>query len=139
YARGNALFRAGVVYRPEIMQGGLERAKELYTPQFFAERSGWGSERRDPIFIVGMPRSGSTLLEQILASHPQIEGTRELPEIPAIARELMLSGDRYAKASYPRQLAELSRAQIEGYAERYLQRTQLHRPLGKPHFVDKML
>ena len=139
YARGNALFRSGVVYRPEVMRGGLERAKELYTPQFFAERAGWGSERRDPIFIIGMPRSGSTLLEQILASHSQIEGTRELPEIPAIARELMLSGDRYAKASYPRQLAELSRAQLEGYAERYLQRTQLHRPQGKPHFVDKML
>ncbi len=139
YARGNALIRATIVHSPEVMRGGLRRSKTLYTPQFFAERSDWGSERTDPIFIVGIPRSGSTLLEQILASHSQVEGTRELPEVPAIARELMLRGNPYAEATYPQPVAALDRAQVQAYASRYLERTALHRGLGKPRFVDKML
>jgi tetratricopeptide (TPR) repeat protein len=138
YARGNAIVRASISYRPEVLRGGLRRSRELYTPRFFAERAGWGSGRTDPIFIVGMPRSGSTLVEQILASHSQIEGTMELPELPAIARELMLRTDPYAEADYPRPVGELSREQVAAYAERYIERTALHRSLGTPRFVDKM-
>ena len=117
----------------------LERTKSVYTPVFFAERSEWGSERSDPIFIVGMPRSGSTLLEQILATHSQAEGTRELTDIPTLALQLRSGPNVGEPAQYPQAVAALGRREIEGLAARYLSRTQIYRPAGKPRFVDKML
>ena len=83
YERGNALRRADSPYRPEVLETNTRRQIEVCTPDFFQRREGWGNARPDPIFIVGLPRSGSTLLEQILASHSQVEGTQELSEIPA--------------------------------------------------------
>ena len=139
YADGNALHRATIYYDPDAMSAGVPRSKALYTPHFFAERLNWGSERADPIFIVGLPRSGSTLLEQILASHSQVEGTRELPDVPAIARDLVFSANSVEEKSYPNVVATLERQEIEAYAARYLQETAAHRSLGKPRFVDKML
>ena len=139
YARANTAVRATLFHVPDVMSGGVRRAKVLYTSQFFAARSNWGSERPDPIFIVGMPRSGSTLLEQILASHSQIEGTRELPNVPAIARELMLRTDPYGEATYPNPVGTLTREEVESYAARYLRETAGHRSLGRPRFVDKTL
>ena len=115
------------------------RAKTVYTASFFADRSGWGSGRADPIFIVGMPRSGSTLLEQMLASHPQVEGTRELTDIPALALELTLRPNENERAEIPEAVAALNRQAIEALAARYLSRTEVYRPLGRPRFVDKML
>ncbi len=97
----------------------MQSSKALYTAPFFADRSGWGSERPDPIFIVGLPRCGSTLLEQILASHSQVEGTRELPDVPAMVTELYLRSGR-GDAEYLASVASLSRAEIERMAERYL-------------------
>jgi hypothetical protein len=76
----------------------VQRSKAVFTPEFFAARAGGGAPARDPIFIVGMPRAGSTLLEQILASHSQVEGTMELPNIPQIARELAGEGSRFLDA-----------------------------------------
>ena len=136
YARGNTLQRAS--FPPDAVAETVEvrRSGELFTPDFFAARRAWGSERADPIFIVGMPRSGSTLLEQILASHSQVEGTRELTDVPALALELCRGrGD----VKYPEVVGALDRAQIAALAERYLTRTQEYRPLGKARFVDKML
>jgi tetratricopeptide (TPR) repeat protein len=130
YARGNALHRATIVHDADVITADVQRSKRLYSARFFAERAGWGSGRPDPIFIIGLPRSGSTLLEQILASHSQVEGTRELSDIPSLTREL---------SEYPESVAMLGRQDIDAFAGRYLSRTQAHRPLGKPRFVDKML
>jgi len=139
YARGNAMLRANLRHDAETMSVEVRRSKALYTRQFFFERAGWGSERRDPIFIVGLPRSGSTLLEQILATHSQVEGTRELPSVPGIAREVLLSKNPGRPPNYPDPVGLLTRAEAEAYAARYLQETAAHRSLDKPRFVDKML
>jgi tetratricopeptide (TPR) repeat protein len=139
YSRGNELHRATIQHDREAVTAQLERTKSVYTAGFFAERSGWGSVRTDPIFIVGMPRSGSTLLEQILATHPQVEGTRELTDVPALALELRLGPNVGERVEYPQAVAGLGRLEIEGLAARYLSRTQIYRPAGKPRFVDKML
>jgi tetratricopeptide (TPR) repeat protein len=137
YARGNAVRRAMVDYDPEGFMRFVERACALYTPEFFAARSGSGIPTLDPIFIVGLPRSGSTLLEQILASHSQVEGTRELPDIPGFSLELGAS-DRPGPPAYPASIARLDRAQLRAFADRYLEQTRAHRVLGRPRFIDKM-
>jgi tetratricopeptide (TPR) repeat protein len=139
YSRGNELHRATIAHDPDAVTAQLERARSLYTASFFADRYGWGSARADPIFIVGMPRSGSTLLEQILATHSQVEGTRELTDIPALAVELTLRRAVGERAEYPQTVAALERREIEALAARYLSRTQVYRSAGKPRFVDKML
>jgi tetratricopeptide (TPR) repeat protein len=139
YACGNARHRATIYYDPNAVTAITQRSMAVCTDRFFADRSGWGSGRSDPIFIVGLPRSGSTLLEQILASHSQVEGTRELPDIPSIALEITSRANPAGGQGYPLPVAALDRPQIDGFAARYLEQTQVHRPLGKPHFVDKML
>lgn len=118
------------------MSEDVRRCRTLHTQEFFAERAGWGSPRRDPIFIVGMPRSGSTLLEQILGSHSQIEATLELADIPNMIIELM-AGD--VSRRYPTALMALDRRRGEAYANRYLDQTQPRRTAATPRFVDKML
>ena len=139
YAAGNALHRASMEYDPASATAFVQRSKTMYSSRFFADRSGWGSQRPDPIFIVGLPRSGSTLIEQILASHSKIEGTRELRDIPNIVLELMSRLDARANAGYPDPIASLDAAEIEALAARYLAQTQPRRPLARPRFVDKML
>jgi tetratricopeptide (TPR) repeat protein len=139
YARGNALQRSTFDFDGAAMTAFVRRARALYTPEFFAQRAGWGSDRPDPIFIIGLPRSGSTLLEQILATHSQIEGTRELPDVPDMVLELTsrtLSGN---DSEYPALIASLDRTEIDTLAARYLAQTQGRRPLGLPYFIDKML
>ncbi|MEO7208228.1 MAG: sulfotransferase [Steroidobacteraceae bacterium] len=136
YARGNKLARDSFHYDAKATTAFVQRFKATFTPGFFVHRGGWGETARDPIFIVGLPRSGSTLLEQILASHSQVEGTRELAYVPTIARELAGTPDTAAR--YPENLASLRQAQIEALAARYLASAAKHRPLGKPRFVDKM-
>jgi predicted Zn-dependent protease len=136
YARGNALRRAVVRYHGESVAGLVERTQKLYTREFFATRAGWGCPATDPIFIVGLPRAGSTLLEQILASHPQVEGTDELSDVPGFALELGERGED--SAVYPQSVARLTRAQLTALGERYLQQTRAQRRLGRQHFVDKM-
>ena len=104
YARGNSLQYAVVGHNAEGTAADVQRAKALYTPAFFAERAGWGSQSREPIFIVGLPRSGSTLLEQMLASHSQVEGTRELVEVPTLALETMPRAESADQTPYPESL-----------------------------------
>ncbi|MGC1524205.1 MAG: sulfotransferase, partial [Steroidobacteraceae bacterium] len=139
YARGNARHRATIGYDPNATTAITQRSMAVCSARFFADRSGWGSGRADPIFIVGLPRSGSTLLEQILASHSEVEGTRELPDIPSIALEVTSRPNPAGRQGYPEPVAGLDRAEIDAFAARYLAQTQVHRPLGKPRFVDKML
>jgi len=88
YSRGNAVVRAGSRYRPDIPEDNSRALQQAYTPEFFAARADWGATDPAPIFILGLPRSGSTLIEQILASHPQVEGTEELTEIDRYAHEI---------------------------------------------------
>jgi tetratricopeptide (TPR) repeat protein len=139
YSRGNALHRATIGHDPDAATAQVLRVKAICTASFFTDRSGWGGARADPIFIVGMPRSGSTLLEQMLASHPQVEGTRELTDIPVLALELTLRPNVNERAGIPEAVAALGRQEIDALAARYLSRTQVYRPLGKARFVDKML
>jgi predicted Zn-dependent protease len=139
YARGNTLRRAVVYYQGESVTRLAKRTRDLYTREFFAARSGWGCQSAEPIFIVGLPRAGSTLLEQILASHSQVEGTRELTDVLQFAVEL---GDRDEQpgktADYPQSVARLRGAELSALGERYLEQTRAHRLLGRPRFIDKM-
>jgi tetratricopeptide (TPR) repeat protein len=139
YVRGNALRRALVRYQPEVATRFAQRTQALYTPGFLAARAGWGCPAPDPIFIVGLPRSGSTLIEQILASHSQVQGTRELSDVAQFASEL---GHRDegpdASPRYPQSVAQLTRAELGRLGERYLAQTRAQRRLGRPRFTDKM-
>ena len=139
YAHGNGLHRGTIAFDADAISADVRRSESMYTPRFFADRANFGLEARDPIFIVGVPRSGSTLLEQILASHPEIEGTRELPDIAAIARELVERSIVVGRSTYPHVIGTLAREEVAVLARRYLDQTRAHRPLGRPRFVDKML
>ncbi|MBS0388768.1 MAG: sulfotransferase, partial [Proteobacteria bacterium] len=137
YERGNAYKRAESRYRPEIIEGNTARQKQVFTPEFLATRRGAGTASRAPILIVGLPRSGSTLLEQILASHPQVEGTHELAEIPRLVLELQGRDPDLDNPRYPGVLAELPLQRFAELGEKYLHDTAGYRS-GKPHFIDKM-
>jgi tetratricopeptide (TPR) repeat protein len=136
YSSGNALARASFNYDAKATTAFVQRFKATFTSGFFSARGDWGHTAGDPIFIVGLPRSGSTLLEQILASHSHVEGTRELAYIPTMAREL--AGAPETAARYPENLASLGKSDIEALAARYLASARTHRRQGKPRFVDKM-
>jgi len=138
YARGNALRLEAIPYSAEETTARLRHARGLYTPAFFADRAGWGCPDRDPIFIVGLPRAGSTLIEQILSSHSQVEGTSELPEIISLTRALRLRADASGASYYHEALAALGRDEVRELGEQYLERTRVHRKLGRPNFIDKM-
>jgi tetratricopeptide (TPR) repeat protein len=141
YARGNALRREQGRYSADRNNARLRRAAGIYDADFFRARQGWGAQAPDPIFIVGMPRAGSTLVEQILASHPLVEGTMELEEILAIARTLWReAGETHASspARYDEALADLDPAAVRALGERYIERTRIHRKTGAPFFIDKM-
>lgn len=120
---------------PSIAPAVARRTIKLLTPTFLAARHGEGDPSSAPIFILGMPRSGSTLLEQILAMHPAIEGTQELPDIPLLADRLMRSAA--GMTAYPAVLADLTPAQRRDLGAAYLARAQTRRKTGRPHFLDK--
>lgn len=132
YARANAERRSVLPYDHAEREQFLERARRLYTSAFFATRRGHGAQADDPIFVVGMPRSGSTLIEQILASHSLVEGTMELVELLMMARRLERDGDPETL------LAGLSAAECRALGEEYLQRTKVFRRTSAPRFIDKM-
>lgn len=135
YSRGAAIRCSQLGYDPALTTRSCERSKTLFSGAFLAEREGSGCQAADPIFIVGLPRAGSTLVEQILASHPLVEGTMELPDIPAIAHRL--EGINHS-AAYPDALADLDANGLRALGEEYLARTRVQRKSGKPFFIDKM-
>jgi tetratricopeptide (TPR) repeat protein len=135
YERGNALKRTGSRYHPDITETNTRRQIEVCTAQFFADRVGVGVPDPDPILIVGLPRSGSTLIEQILASHSQVEGTHELSDIQRFVLELHRLGT--TDDSYPGVLTELAPEDFRRLGERYLTDTRAYRR-RQPFFIDKM-
>src|ERR1700723_1960303 len=137
YERGNALKRSESRYRPEYLETNTARQREVCTREFFARRSNFGVKNPDPIFIVGLPRAGSTLLEQILASHSQVVGTQELAEVPRIVNELQGREPDMANPRYPGVLADLSAEDFLRLGEKYLAETRVFRT-DKPFFIDKM-
>ena len=138
YALGNRLRRAQISYKPEEMSAHVARVKALCSAAFFAERASHGAAAPDPIFIVGLPRAGSTLLEQILSSHSQVEGTMELPDIPAIARTLSRLSRQSHLDGYTAVLATLDAKECAELGERYLVQTRIQRKTAAPFFIDKL-
>ena len=138
YAAANAAQRAQSRYRPEIFETNTAEQRRVCTPAFFAAREGWGDRARDPIFILGLPRAGSTLIEQILASHPDVEGTQELPDIQRIVLEMQGRDPDHDHPRYPAALADLTAQDCATLGTRYLAGTRVHRKLGRPLFIDKM-
>ncbi len=137
YARGNKLKLAETHYRTERTDKEFARQRAICTRQFFDDRAGFGAQSNEPIFIVGMPRAGSTLLEQILASHPMVDGTIELPDIMSVAQKL---GGRHKideESRYPAILETLDQQQFERFANQYLKSTRVYRKDGT-YFTDKM-
>jgi tetratricopeptide (TPR) repeat protein len=134
YAKGNALQRLKVQYDPDAATAYVAQCKAVFTAEFFRERDAFGASDGSPIFIVGMPRSGSTLIEQMLASHSQIEGTKELAELSVLLKNEILS----RSMDYPAVLTTPDKASFNRLGELYLETTRIHRKLGRPFFTDKM-
>ena len=137
YERGNALKRAESRYRAELVEQNTTRQKQICTREFFRERDGCGAASREPIFIVGLPRAGSTLLEQILASHSQVEGTQELANVPRAVLDLQGYNPDLNNPRYPGCLVTMSADEFRALGEKYLADTRIYRT-GQPHFIDKM-
>ncbi len=129
YAAGNARRRSLLPYDPADTTRFVDSLIALATPELFASREGQGCDASDPIFILGMPRAGSTLIEQILSSHSAVEGTSELPDIPALA---------WRGGNYPANLVPLQGEKLRAMGEEYLQRTRIQRKTERPYFIDKM-
>lgn len=128
YDAGNALRRTKIAYDADETEAFVDSRIALFSREFFAKRSGQGHDAPDPIFVLGMPRAGSTLVEQILSSHSLVEGTSELADIPVLSRPF---GD-------PEKLAALSAEQMRELGKSYLERTRIQRKTDKPFFIDKL-
>ncbi len=137
YSRGNQLKKAQSRYDADRMTEDLAAQREVCTTDFFAERDDCGHEIPDPVFILGLPRAGSTLLEQILSSHSQVDGTLELPNILSLSQRLRRMGRGEDKKPYPENLTDLSRGECTQYGMEFIRDTRIHRQ-GAPYFIDKM-
>jgi tetratricopeptide (TPR) repeat protein len=142
YEQGNELKRPECRYRAELVEQNTQQQIKICTAEFFATRQGWGSPSPDPIFIIGLPRSGSTLLEQILASHSKVEGTQELPNVQQIVSRLRGFGPETGDPRYPRILASVAPEDFRKLGEEYLAGTRIYRggnaDTVRPFFIDKM-
>jgi tetratricopeptide (TPR) repeat protein len=137
YERGNTIKRLESRYRPESIEANTSQQIAVCTRKFFTQRAGWGVARSDPIFILGLPRSGSTLLEQILASHSLVEGTQELADIQRTVTDLMGRDSEPDNLRYPAVLTGLTSEEFRLLGERYLDSTAVYRT-ARPFFIDKM-
>lgn len=136
YEEGNSTQRMEENYDPvqtEVMNDALI---EVFDNRFLQQHGGQGNPSPEPIFIVGLPRSGSTLLEQILASHSMVEGTAELPYINSVSASL--NRNRADGVNYPRAVKELRAEHFHRLGQDYLDLARIHRTGGKPRFIDKM-
>ncbi len=136
YAQGNALRSAELEHGPADVTAHVDKVIACFTPEFVASHAGQGHDAPDPIFILGMPRAGSTLIEQILASHSMVEGTMELPDIPAIA---MREGrDIGGVDGWVEAVAALTPARLDELGAEFIERTRIQRKTDKPFFIDKL-
>jgi tetratricopeptide (TPR) repeat protein len=138
YERGNALKHAEIHHLPQITETQARLSAQVCTEEFFAARQQWGAADGDPIFILGLPRSGSTLIEQILASHPQVEGTQELAHVQRLVMELRGRDADSNNPRYPGVLTDLTAEDFLGLGKRFLTETRVYRQTGRPFFIDKM-
>jgi tetratricopeptide (TPR) repeat protein len=134
YAKGNAIRHVQLDYDPSIVSAHVDAIIAAFTPDFIASRTGQGDPASDPIFILGMPRAGSTLIEQILASHSQVEGTMELPDLPAIA----LREGNATPSGWVDAVQNLPAGRLAELGREFLDRTQVQRKTGKPFYIDKL-
>ena len=137
YEKGNAIRSRQHRHDARVNVFNTARQIKVLDAAFFEERRGWGCEAPDPIFIVGLPRAGSTLLEQVLASHSRVEGTAELPDIIAISRRLGQQSRKNPAGKYPEVLRTLTEQQARELGESYIETTRIQRH-GEPFFIDKM-
>ena len=138
YAEGNKLRLDLMPHDRDAVSDEVARSVALFTREFFAHHAGMGCPSSDPIFIIGMPRAGSTLIEQILASHSQVEGTSELPDIPLIVQSLVAKNWQDSAAAYPAVVRDLAAADISQLGERYIQNSASKRKTSRPFFIDKL-
>jgi predicted Zn-dependent protease len=138
FAAGNALRLAAEPFDPATVAAEAATTARVMTAEFFASRAAAGNPAADPIFIVGMPRSGSTLVEQILSGHSQIEGTAELPIIPLLIREMSARHRLPPDRSYRELLPRIEADELHAIGTEYLRRAAPHRKTGKPYFLDKL-
>ncbi len=138
YTEGNDLYCENNGYEAGLNTVRAQRLKKKLSREFYSEREGFGCKAPDPVFIVGMPRSGSTLLEQILSCHSSVEGTSELPDMITMAQELRLQADSDEIAVHVDVLASKSAAELQALGELYIERTRIHRKTDRPLFIDKM-
>ena len=137
YERGNALKKAQIRFSIEPIVRNMQTQQRICTREFFEARRGFGFDAADPIFIVGLPRAGSTLLEQILASHSDVEGTQELPNILRIVGDLQGREPETGAHRYPPILERMSAEDFRKLGEKYIADTRIYRS-GKLRFIDKM-
>jgi tetratricopeptide (TPR) repeat protein len=135
YAMGNARRRKTVPFDIQLFESKTRRVRQCFDREFFSRRAGAGWPDRSPIFIVGLPRSGSTLIEQILASHSKVEGTFELPNVLTIVREFDHGNPE--RDAYPENVREVTEERFALLGRRYIDETAPIRA-GRPHFIDKM-
>ncbi|MEQ6334480.1 sulfotransferase [Sphingobium sp. MK2] len=138
YDRGNRLRRTLLTYDADEFAAEVKAASCCFTTTFFMQMGKSGCPASDPIFIVGLPRSGSTLVEQILSSHSRVEGTMELPEMMIIASRLQSRVDEGEFPDFATMIAALTPADRQRLGEEYIDRTRVHRQSDRPHFIDKM-
>jgi predicted Zn-dependent protease len=137
YAAGNAQRKAEQDYDADAVTAQVDATIATLTPAFLAARAGWGDPAPDPVFILGLPRAGSTLVEQILACHSAIEGTMELPDIPFLAaREARAQG--LHPRDWPAAVAAMDQRQLAALGAEFLERTRIQRKTGKPLYIDKL-
>ncbi|MGH8223068.1 MAG: sulfotransferase family protein, partial [Woeseiaceae bacterium] len=136
YHTGNQRQRMGVEYEPSEMEKRQTVVKEVFDAKLLQDRAGIGYDARDPIFIVGLPHSGSTLVEQVLASHSQVEGTSELPVLSNIAESI----GRYRTdgVRFPDAVRDLRNKDLRAYGMQYIEDSRRHRTTDKPMFTDKL-
>jgi hypothetical protein len=132
YLAGNAIRARQLGYEADSTSQMVAAMRKTFTPEFYASRQGWGCVADDPVFILGLPRAGSTLIEQILSSHSQVEGTMELPDLPAIAAQLG------STQNWPERLASLTADDVRALGESYVERTRIVRKTDRPFFIDKL-
>ena len=137
YERGNLQKKAQSRYVASDLTAEFKDQEKVFTEKFIESHADTGCKASDPIFVVGLPRSGSTLLEQILASHSKVDGTMELPNVLSLAQKLRRGEKLSSQNHYPGILKEISPLTLKEYGETYIKDTRIHR--GKaPFFIDKM-